>query len=94
MRVVRGFFVAKLTFKEMCIVLEEQTGWREVSDFFAWMKRQLSYRLVPRLYGPSGKIKLAEKTCLEILEVGCEPDAVACGKMLCTYARWEVIMPC
>ena len=46
------------------------------------------YTIVLRLYGQVGKIKLAEETFLEMLEVGCEPDAVACGTMLCTYARW------
>jgi pentatricopeptide repeat protein len=57
--------------------------------------KQLSYRpsvvvytIVLRLYGQVGKIKMAEETFLEMLEVGCEPDAVACGTMLCTYARW------
>ncbi|KAJ0079163.1 hypothetical protein Patl1_23854 [Pistacia atlantica] len=35
-----------------------------------------------------GKIKLAEQTFLEMLEAGCEPDEIACGTMLCTYARW------
>ncbi|CAH8359812.1 unnamed protein product [Eruca vesicaria subsp. sativa] len=95
MRVVMGSFVAKLSFRDMCVVLKEQRGWRQVRDFFAWMKLQLSYRpsvvvytIVLRLYGQVGKIKLAEETFLEMLEVGCEPDAVACGTMLCTYARW------
>jgi len=46
------------------------------------------YTIVLRLYGQVGKIKMAEETFLEMLEVGCEPDAVACGTMLCTYARW------
>lgn len=41
-----------------------------------------------RLYGQVGKIKLAEEAFLEMLEVGCEPDEIACGTMLCTYARW------
>jgi len=40
------------------------------------------------LYGRVGKIKLAEETFLEMLQVGCEPDAVACGTLLCAYARW------
>ena len=31
---------------------------------------------------------MAEETFLEMLEVGCEPDEVACGTMLCTYAKW------
>ncbi|CAL1411803.1 unnamed protein product [Linum trigynum] len=88
-------FVGKLSFREMCVVLKEQRGWREVRDFFGWMKLQLSYRpsvivytIVLRLYGQVGKIKLAEQTFLEMLEVGCEPDDVACGTMLCSYARW------
>lgn len=41
MREVMGSFVAKLTFKEMCIVLKEQRGWRQVRNFFAWMKLQI-----------------------------------------------------
>lgn len=56
---------------------------------------QLSYRpsvivytIVLRAYGQVGKIKLAEQTFLEMLEAGCEPDEVACGTMLCAYARW------
>ncbi|CAA7044947.1 unnamed protein product [Microthlaspi erraticum] len=95
MRLVMGSFVAKLSFRDMCVVLKEQRGWRQVRDFFSWMKLQLSYRpsvvvytIVLRIYGQVGKIKLAEETFLEMLEVGCEPDAVACGTMLCTYARW------
>ncbi|XP_052186660.1 pentatricopeptide repeat-containing protein At5g27270 isoform X2 [Diospyros lotus] len=95
MRRVMGSFVAKLTFKEMCIVLKEQKGWRQARDFFAWMKLQLSYRpsvivytILLRIYGQVGKIKLAEQTFLEMLEAGCEPDEVACGTLLCAYARW------
>lgn len=56
---------------------------------------QLSYRpsvivytIVLRVYGQVGKIQLAEQIFLEMLEVGCEPDEVACGTMLCSYARW------
>lgn len=88
-------FVTKLTFREMCVVLREQRGWRQARDFFAWMKLQLcyepsvvAYTILLRLYGRVGKIKLAEETFLEMLEVGCEPDAVACGTLLCAYARW------
>ncbi|KAF7133349.1 hypothetical protein RHSIM_Rhsim09G0212700 [Rhododendron simsii] len=95
MRQVMASFVAQLTFKEMCIVLKEQKGWRQVRDFFAWMKLQLSYRpsvivytIIVRIYGRVGKIKLAEQAFLEMLETGCEPDEVACGTMLCAYARW------
>ncbi|KAJ0013195.1 hypothetical protein Pint_21079 [Pistacia integerrima] len=95
MRVVMGSFVGKLSFREMCVVLKEQRGWKQVRDFFDWMKLQLSYRptvvvytIVLRLYGQVGKIKLAEQTFLEMLEAGCEPDEIACGTMLCTYARW------
>ncbi|CAK9172465.1 unnamed protein product [Ilex paraguariensis] len=94
-REVMGSFVTKLSFSEMCIVLKEQKGWRQVRDFFSWMKLQLSYRpsvivytIVLRMYGQVGKIKLAEQTFLEMLEAGCEPDEVACGTMLCAYARW------
>lgn len=46
------------------------------------------YTILLRLYGQVGKIKLAEMIFLEMLEAGCEPDEVACGTMLCTYARW------
>ncbi|XP_048127302.1 pentatricopeptide repeat-containing protein At5g27270 isoform X3 [Rhodamnia argentea] len=95
MRMVMSGFVSKLTFREMCVVLKEQKGWRQVRDFFAWMKLQFSYRpsvivytIVLRMYGQVGKIKLAEQTFLEMLEAGCEPDEVACGTLLCTYARW------
>ncbi|KAF5730779.1 pentatricopeptide repeat-containing protein [Tripterygium wilfordii] len=95
MRMVMSSFVGKLTFREMCVVLKEQKGWRQVKDFFAWMKLQFSYRpsviaytIVLRVYGQVGKIKLAEHTFLEMLEAGCEPDEVACGTMLCSYARW------
>ncbi|KAL5568239.1 hypothetical protein UlMin_024814 [Ulmus minor] len=95
MRAEMSSFVGKLSFREMCVVLKEQKGWRQVRDFFDWMKLQLSFRpsvivytIVLRVYGQVGKIKLAEQTFLEMLEVGCEPDEVACGTMLCTYARW------
>ncbi|XP_056158679.1 pentatricopeptide repeat-containing protein At5g27270 isoform X2 [Syzygium oleosum] len=95
MRMVMSGFVGKLSFREMCVVLKEQKGWRQVRDFFAWMKLQFTYRpsvivytIVLRMYGQVGKIKLAEQTFLEMLEAGCEPDEVACGTLLCTYARW------
>ncbi|KAI3904527.1 hypothetical protein MKW98_014707 [Papaver atlanticum] len=95
MRQVMSSFVTKLTFREMCIVLKEQKGWRQVRDFFDWMKLQLCYRpsvivytIVLRMYGQVGKIKLAEQTFLEMLEADCEADEVACGTMLCAYARW------
>ncbi|XP_062119748.1 pentatricopeptide repeat-containing protein At5g27270 isoform X1 [Humulus lupulus] len=95
MRKVMGSFVGQLSFREMCVVLKEQKGWKQVRDFFDWMKLQLSYRpsvivytIVLRIYGQVGKIKMAEDTFLEMLESGCEPDEVACGTMLCTYARW------
>ncbi|CAN6166312.1 unnamed protein product [Urochloa humidicola] len=95
MRQAMASFVTKLTFREMCVVLREQRGWRQARDFFAWMKLQMCYKpsvvaytILLRLYGRVGKIKLAEETFLEMLEVGCEPDAVACGTLLCAYARW------
>nr|GMD23691.1 pentatricopeptide repeat-containing protein At5g27270 [Ipomoea batatas] len=95
MRKVLGSFVAKLTFREMCVVLKEQRGWRQVRDFFGWMKLQLSYRpsviaytIVLRAYSQAGKIGLAEQTFLEMVEAGCEPDEVACGTMLCAYAKF------
>ncbi|KAH7571495.1 hypothetical protein JRO89_XS04G0062300 [Xanthoceras sorbifolium] len=94
-RLVMSSFVAKLSFRDMCVVLKEQKSWRQAANFFAWMKLQLSYRpsvivytILLRIYGQVGKIKLAEQTFLEMLEAGCEPDEVACGTMLCTYARW------
>lgn len=43
MREVMGSFVAKLTFREMCVVLKEQKGWRQIRDFFAWMKLQVGF---------------------------------------------------
>lgn len=46
------------------------------------------YTIVLRLYGQVGKLNLAEEVFLEMLDVGCEPDEVACGTMLCSYARW------
>ncbi|XP_071711973.1 pentatricopeptide repeat-containing protein At5g27270 [Rutidosis leptorrhynchoides] len=95
MRQVMGSFVTKLSFRDMCTVLKEQRNWRQVRDFFGWMKLQFNYRpsvivytLVLRTYGQTGKIKLAEDTFLEMLETGCEPDEVACGTMLCAYAKW------
>ncbi|WCJ27798.1 Tetratricopeptide repeat (TPR)-like superfamily protein [Euphorbia peplus] len=94
-RLAMSGFVGKLTFREMCVVLKEQKSWREARDFFGWMKLQLIYRpsvivytILLRIYGQVGKIKLAEQTFLEMLEAGCEPDEVACGTMLCSYARW------
>lgn len=66
-----------------------------ISCNFSFMLEQLSYRpsvivytIILRMYGQVGKIKLAEQTFLEMLETGCEPDEVACGTMLCAYARW------
>ncbi|CAM8992161.1 unnamed protein product [Rhodiola kirilowii] len=95
MRRVMGSFVTKLTFREMCVVLKEQRGWRQAMEFFDWMKLQLSYRpsVIPytillRIYGQVGKLKLAEQTFLEMLDAGCEPDEVACGTMICAYAKW------
>lgn len=41
MREVMASFVTKLSFREMCVVLKEQRGWRQVRDFFAWMKLQV-----------------------------------------------------
>jgi len=45
MRLEMSSFVTKLTFKEMCVVLKEQRGWRQVRDFFAWMKMQVFLQL-------------------------------------------------
>ncbi|XP_022681609.1 pentatricopeptide repeat-containing protein At5g27270-like [Setaria italica] len=41
MRLAMASFVTKLTFREMCVVLREQRGWRQARDFFAWMKLQV-----------------------------------------------------
>lgn len=43
MRVVMGGFVSVLSFREMCTVLKEQKGWRQVRDFFGWMKLQVVF---------------------------------------------------
>lgn len=43
MRVVMSSFVTKLSFRDMCVVLKEQRGWRQVRDFFAWMKLQVRF---------------------------------------------------
>ena len=48
----------------------------------------IAYTIVLRLYGQVGKLNLAEEIFLEMLDVGCEPDEVTCGTMLCSYARW------
>lgn len=40
MRLLMSGFVGKLSFREMCVVLKEQKGWREARDFFSWMKLQ------------------------------------------------------
>ncbi|VAI61612.1 unnamed protein product [Triticum turgidum subsp. durum] len=94
MREAMASFVAKLTFREMCVVLREQRGWRQAHDFFSWMKLQLcyepsvvAYTILLKAYGNAGKIELAEEAFLEMLEAGVEPDAVACGTLLCAYAR-------
>uniref|UniRef100_A0ACD6ABG4 Uncharacterized protein n=1 Tax=Avena sativa TaxID=4498 RepID=A0ACD6ABG4_AVESA len=94
MREAMTSFVSKLTFREMCVVLREQRGWRQGQEFFSWMKLQLcyepsvvAYTILLRMYGQTGKVELAEETFLEMLEAGVEPDAVACGTLLCAYAR-------
>jgi len=45
MRMEMASFVGKLSFKEMCVVLKEQRGWRQVRDFFSWMKLQVPLSL-------------------------------------------------
>ncbi|KAK1598127.1 hypothetical protein QYE76_018689 [Lolium multiflorum] len=94
MREAMASFVTKLTFREMCVVLREQRGWRQAQEFFSWMKLQLcyepsvvAYTILLRVYGQTGRIEHAEETFLEMLEAGVEPDAVACGTLLCAYAR-------
>ena len=47
----------------------------------------VAYTILLRLYGQVGKIELAEEEFLEILEAGVEPDLMACGTLLCAYAR-------
>lgn len=49
MREVMGSFVTKLTYREMCVVLKEQRGWRQVRDFFVWMKLQVSLLVMLQL---------------------------------------------
>lgn len=41
MRELMSSFVTKLSFREMCVVLKEQKSWRQVRDFFDWMKLQV-----------------------------------------------------
>jgi len=43
MRQAMASFITKLTFREMCVVLREQRGWRQARDFFAWMKLQVNH---------------------------------------------------
>lgn len=80
---------------EALIYCFHPNAWRLIPCNDRFALEQLSYRpsvvvytIVLRIYGQIGKIKLAEETFLEMLEAGCEPDEVACGTMLCTYARW------
>ncbi|KAL9267768.1 Pentatricopeptide repeat-containing protein [Drosera capensis] len=51
------------------------------------------YTMVLRAYGQADKIKLPKETFLEMLDVGCEPDDITCGTMLCAYARWGHLKP-
>lgn len=50
MRQVMASFVAKLTFREMCVVLKELKEWILVRDFFAWMKLQVGCAAFPLFY--------------------------------------------
>ena len=50
MREMMGSFVGKLSYREMCVVLKEQKGWRQARDFFAWMKLQVRYLLASPLF--------------------------------------------
>uniref|UniRef100_A0A7I4B812 PROP1-like PPR domain-containing protein n=1 Tax=Physcomitrium patens TaxID=3218 RepID=A0A7I4B812_PHYPA len=43
MRQVMKPFVKDLGFRDMCIVLKEQRGWRQAREFFEWMKLQIPY---------------------------------------------------
>lgn len=94
-QVLKGFNNG-LSFRDMCVVLKEQRGWRPAAEFFAWMKLQLcyipsviAYTILLRIYGEAGKLNLAEETFMDMLEVGCEPDEVACSTMIRAYARWR-----
>lgn len=89
-------FVKDLGFRDMCIVLKEQRGWRQAREFFEWMKLQIpyspsviAYTTLLGIYGQAGKLTLAEETLSEMLDAGVEPDEVAGGCMLEAYARWE-----
>lgn len=86
----------ELGFRDMCVILKEQRGWRQAREFFEWMKLQIpyspsviAYTILLGIYGQAGKLTLAEETLSEMLDAGVEPDEVAAGCMLETYARWE-----
>lgn len=94
-QVLKGFNDG-LSFRDMCVVFKEQRGWRPAAEFFAWMKLQvcyipsvIAYTILLRIYGEAGKLNLAEEAFMDMLEVGCEPDEVACSTMICAYARWR-----
>jgi hypothetical protein len=36
-------FNDRLSFRDMCVVLKEQRGWRPAIEFFAWMKLQVHH---------------------------------------------------
>lgn len=89
-------YIKELSFRDMCVILKEQRGWRQARLFFEWMKLQIpynssviAYTILLGIYGQAGKLNLAEATLSEMLDVGVEPDEVAAGCMLEAYARWD-----
>nr|TKW19270.1 hypothetical protein SEVIR_4G009600v2 [Setaria viridis] len=67
-------FVTKLTFREMCVVLREQRGWRQARDFFAWMKLQvISHASIADL--PSAPITSNFKACCFLTPQVCKPGS-------------------
>lgn len=93
---VMSSFVNKLSFRDMCVVLKEQRGWRQAQVFFEWMKLQMpynpsviAYTILLNIYGQAGKFNLAEDALSEMLDEGLEPDEVTGGCMIQAYARWD-----
>lgn len=72
MREVMASFVGKLSFREMCVVLKEQKGWRQARDFFSWMKLQVCYLLGPFLELFLGKFELLGLNLVFFIWVFCD----------------------
>ena len=36
-------YIKELGFRDMCVILKEQRGWRQAREFFEWMKLQIPY---------------------------------------------------